>query len=167
MGKVSKKRNCGSVPRALKLRPNVCLVIFNSEKRILIGKRANSNIWQLPQGGIESNTLIEAGLREAAEELGIHPHDLVPIEVLDYVNSYKFKTPKDYGDDVYHGQSQRFVVFKYLGPCIDLSKASSRELDDIKWIEISNLVKECDPLRQKAYKRVVEEISKKNILSRV
>ncbi len=167
MAKVGKRRVGGNKYGTLKYRPNVCLLIFNKEKKILIGKRANSNIWQLPQGGVESNTLIEAGLREAFEELGIAPSELIPVEVLDHVNTYTFKTPKDYGDDVYQGQSQRFVVFKFMGHKIDLTKATSKELEDIKWIELPQIAKECDPLRQRAYRKVIDEIQRKGILSRI
>ncbi|MCS6894285.1 MAG: NUDIX domain-containing protein, partial [Deltaproteobacteria bacterium] len=153
--------------KVLGLRPNVALVIINSEKKVLVGKRAGTQVWQLPQGGVESNTLIEAALREAQEELALSPSDLVPIDVLDYINVYRFKTPKDYGDSVYSGQSQKFVVFKFVGRNVDVNLASSKELEEIDWIDIEQLDLFCDPLRASAYKEVKEEIIRKKLLLRI
>ncbi|MCS6962358.1 MAG: NUDIX domain-containing protein [Deltaproteobacteria bacterium] len=167
MRKFGKKRTNKNSLNEAKLRPNVALVIFSSEGKILVGKRAGAEIWQLPQGGIEMGTLVEAAFKEAHEELGISRNDLVPIDVLDYLNVYKFKAPKDYGDEVYHGQSQRFIVFKFIGTEVDLSKCTSNELSEVKWVTLDEFVCICDPVRRKAYEEIVKEIKRKNILLRL
>ena len=59
----------------LQYRPNVGIVIFNSDKNIWIGKRLDNNTkegWQLPQGGIDyQEEPLDAAIREVYEETGI------------------------------------------------------------------------------------------------
>ena len=55
-------------------RPNVGMMIINSQKKIFVGKRIDhpSNFWQMPQGGIDGKENPEvAALREMEEEVGI------------------------------------------------------------------------------------------------
>ena len=56
-------------------RPNVALVLRNSEGRILICERTDfPGSWQFPQGGIKSGeSPLQALEREVMEELGIPP----------------------------------------------------------------------------------------------
>ena len=34
-------------------RPNVAMVVINSQKKVLICRRRNTKTWQFPQGGID------------------------------------------------------------------------------------------------------------------
>lgn len=169
MGRTGGKRfGKGEPPKRLKrFRPNVALVILNTQGQVLVGKRAGTEVWQLPQGGIETDTLVEAALKEAHEELGIARKDLVPLDVLNYVNTYEFRSPKDYGEAVYDGQTQRFIVFKFTGGNVDISKASSKELTEVRWLDIADLPTFADPVRRAAYEKIVAEVKEKGILERL
>lgn len=169
MGKTSGKRHGKgeSTKRLKRFRPNVALIILNSNGQVLIGKRAGTEVWQLPQGGIETDTLVEAALKEAHEELGISRKELIPLDVLNYVNTYQFKSPKDYGEAVYDGQTQRFIVLKFTGSQVDLSKASSKELTEVKWVNITDLTTLADPVRKAAYEKIVVEILDRAVLDRI
>ena len=145
----------------------MALVILNDKAEVLLGRRAGTQVWQLPQGGIEGDTLIEAAFKEAKEELGIDRRSLIPIDVLDFVNTYNFKSPKNYGDSYYKGQTQRFVVFKYVGSGISLADASSNELDAVKWVKLEEFPKHSDTIRQKSYEHVLLELQQKDIINRV
>ena len=48
-------------------RANICIVITNEKKQILLAKRYKQDAWQLPQGGIDKGeTDLDALYRELA-----------------------------------------------------------------------------------------------------
>ena len=58
-------------------RPNVCIVIANSDGQVFWGKRRQQDAWQFPQGGIESRESLEVALfRELEEETGLLKHEV-------------------------------------------------------------------------------------------
>ena len=53
-------------------RPNVAMVVINSQKKVLICRRRNTKTWQFPQGGIDKGEKVrEAMYRELREETGL------------------------------------------------------------------------------------------------
>ena len=55
-------------------RPNVGIVIANSEGRVLWARRVGQDAWQFPQGGIKSGeSPDDAVFRELKEETGLDP----------------------------------------------------------------------------------------------
>ena len=54
----------------LPLRNGVGMMVFNSDKKIFVGKRIdNQKAWQMPQGGVDKNeSLKSAAFRELYEE---------------------------------------------------------------------------------------------------
>ena len=101
----------------LPLRPNVCLLIRNSERRLFLGERIEPpGHWQLPQGGIKSTQSIEvAAIEEAYEELGV-PRELFRLRgVLLYAHSYEWDRVPQHYKGVFRGQYQKFAVIDFLG----------------------------------------------------
>jgi len=55
-------------------RPNVGIILCNSEGRLFWGKRIGQRSWQFPQGGIQRDESPEQAMfRELAEEVGLRP----------------------------------------------------------------------------------------------
>ena len=58
-------------------RPNVGIIIINTEGNLMWCRRKNHDGWQFPQGGIDENeSPIEAAIREVEEETGLAEQDL-------------------------------------------------------------------------------------------
>ena len=55
-------------------RPNVGIILSNSEGKVFWARRCGQDAWQFPQGGIrDDETPIEAMYRELFEETGLLP----------------------------------------------------------------------------------------------
>lgn len=147
----------------MEYRPNVCIIILNRDGKIFLGLRAGSvSIWQLPQGGVENgDSLIDAALREAEEELGVRSFDV--ITTLESTHRYDFSKPKNYGNTTYRGQFQSYVVLKYTGveSEIRITEVKHPEFSDYKWVTLSEALQLADSIRIPAYKTAFEELKQK------
>jgi putative (di)nucleoside polyphosphate hydrolase len=55
-------------------RPNVGIVLMNHQRQVFWARRVNSDGWQFPQGGMNTDeTPVEAMYRELQEETGLLP----------------------------------------------------------------------------------------------
>lgn len=146
----------------LPLRPNACIFLLNSEHKLLIALRVNSNNeWQLPQGGIEPSMSIEENvLREIEEEVGIPPKKVKIIKRLDVIHEYEFKDPPNYAKSRWRGQSQSFWVVRFLGNDSDIVLDSHHEIEfiDYAWINLGELLEKCAPIRRSGYAKAIAEI---------
>ena len=53
-------------------RPNVAIVLCNSDDKVFLGKRLKEDAWQFPQGGIDGGETPEQAMyRELGEEVGL------------------------------------------------------------------------------------------------
>lgn len=153
----------------LPYRPNVCLFIYNLDKKFFLGKRLNKNenyaneIWQLPQGGTEAGeTLEENALREAYEEMGLeNTEHLKFIKTLNATNKYKFDVPPKYAKDKWCGQSQNFCLIEYTGKDSDIKlDLYHAEFSDFTWVNLADISKRAEPIRAKGYTKAILEIEK-------
>lgn len=144
----------------LPYRENVCLLIYNNQKKLFLGERTNtSGVWQFPQGGVEPGfTLEENVVREASEETGADENLFAVKAKLNLVNRYDFfQTPPFYAG-IYRGQSQTFWLVEYLGTDaeIQLDKYTP-EFRSFQWLAVEGVKKVAEPLRLTAYIRALEE----------
>lgn len=161
----------------LPLRPNVVIVILNTENKILVCKRRpgdikqyftrhflkqlnTSNYWQLPQGGRDlKENLVEAARREAKEETGLE--NLQFTRISDKTNTYFWDsaTRTFWGNRnyLYSGQKQNFVYFKLFGNDSEI-KLENKELVNYKWVSIKDLAKTVHPERLAIAKIVQEDL---------
>lgn len=164
----------------LPLRPNVCLIIRNSDRRMFLGERVQpQGHWQLPQGGIKPTQSIEqAAIEEAYEELGV-PRELFRLRgVLLYAHSYHWDRVPQHYQGIFRGQHQRFAVIDFLGTdrdikvdwCVNKSEpqvelpdpgAASKSVDEEefcqefsrwKWCTIQEVMDSCAPMRRRGYR---------------
>ena len=74
-------------------RPNVGIILSNSDGKVFWGKRIGQRSWQFPQGGInEGETPLEAMFRELEEEVGLREEH---VEVVGFTDDWlKYRLPK-------------------------------------------------------------------------
>ena len=150
----------------LQYRPNVGIVIFNSDKNIWIGKRLDNNTkegWQLPQGGIEyQEEPLDAALREVYEETGITT--IKNIATID--NWIKYNLPLDIAKNKwggkYIGQKQKWYLFYFYGNEneINININKQPEFSKWKWADEQYIRDNVTNFRKDVYKKVFQSFSK-------
>jgi len=147
--------------KKMPLRPNVCMLVYNSRGQLWIGERFNKRgHWQFPQGGVEPGaSLKENVLREIREELGLSPRSLGRIKKLKSRHSYFWKTIPDYARGRWWGQSQTFWLIEFTGDDSDIDLAADREQEfrRWKWASVTTIRKLAAKERRKGYEAPLGE----------
>lgn len=144
-------------------RPNVGLIIFNDEGKLLWAKRVGQDAWQFPQGGILRHEKPEsAALRELREEVGLDPAD---VEVVASTARWlRYKLPshlvRQKSFPVCIGQKQRWFLLKLLGDAgrIRFDLSIKPEFDDIRWIDYWDAADQVVSFKRDVYRRALEEL---------
>ena len=100
------------------------------------------NHWQIPQGGIDSDSIKLAGAREIYEELGTA--NFIPKKVFKNIFKYKFNNSGFYG---HKGQRQSLLIAEFTGNDSDI-KINYRDHSDWIWVRASELLDKAHPLRR-------------------
>lgn len=148
-----------------KYRPNVGLMIVNQLGMVWIGERANAEKFgykfQMPQGGIDKGeTVIEAAFRELWEETGLQSHQVELIKESAVWHQYDFFEPLQYHDGLYHGQKQKWVLFRFKGEDADFNlKTNPDEIEFVRffWAPVDEIADMVVPFKKEVYKAVVNE----------
>jgi N-acetylglucosaminyldiphosphoundecaprenol N-acetyl-beta-D-mannosaminyltransferase len=145
--------------RPFQYRKNVACFLYkkeNNKKYVLLLERADErNHWQLPQGGLDKDSLEDAGKRELEEEIGTDKFKKIAI----YPNLRKYKFPKNnihrgtvYNKRVgYKGQAQGLFIAEFLGNDKDI-KIKDYEHSDWRWVEIEKSLNIIHPVRKDGFK---------------
>jgi putative (di)nucleoside polyphosphate hydrolase len=144
-------------------RPNVGLIIFNDEGKLLWAKRIGQDAWQFPQGGILRHEKPEnAALRELREEVGL---DAVDVEVVACTDRWlRYRLPshlvRQKSFPVCIGQKQRWFLLKLLGDSsrIRFDLSVKPEFDDIRWIDYWDAADQVVSFKRNVYRRALEEL---------
>lgn len=142
-------------------RPNICLIIINKNRDILLGERVDEdNHWQLPQGGVEENdSLEETVFREAKEELGINRNNLKILKQLKAINIYDWNDPPEFAIGKWKGQSQRFFLVEFLGSDKDIILDSHvPEFKSFMWCRMYEVLDKVHPIRKNGVKDAINEV---------
>jgi putative (di)nucleoside polyphosphate hydrolase len=134
-------------------RKNVGMVVFNSQKLVLVGDRVDyPEKYQFPQGGIDENeTPLEAAIRELYEEIGLKLEKPV-YEIPEWL-TYEF--PEDIPEYLkkYRGQLQKWFFFFWDGDLRQLNLENHiREFRTVKWMDIDTLVNNIVAFKKDVYK---------------
>ncbi|MCB0335629.1 MAG: NUDIX domain-containing protein [Bdellovibrionales bacterium] len=144
----------------LPLRPNVCLLIYNQDRKLFVGERAGSpGVWQLPQGGVgKKNSLEEAALREAHEEMGV-PYEMLAFRaLLKATHEYEFSDPPHYALNKWRGQKQNFCLIEFTGSDQDIDlEFHEPEFSNFQWIELDQVLSVVEEKRRAGYRPALEE----------
>jgi len=144
----------------LPYRPNVCILLFNKEKKLLLGERKNCpGVWQFPQGGVELDQSIEDNvLREVNEELGLASSLVEIIGCLKARHRYDFDVPPAYAEGVWRGQDQTFWLLRFLGSDSDiLLNGADPEFDSWCWVTSKEVRSRADKIRLSGYEAALKE----------
>jgi putative (di)nucleoside polyphosphate hydrolase len=143
----------------LPYRPNVSMLLFNSEWNLFLGARSdNPKEWQFPQGGVEDNDEKASVIRELEEELGVLAKDLKIITKCEHIHSYDFTvTPEPYKHK-WRGQEQSYwvVEFKGLDASINL-QTDHPEFIEWKWTRAEEVKLHVPSYRYEGYEKALDE----------
>jgi putative (di)nucleoside polyphosphate hydrolase len=149
--------------KKLPLRPNVCMLVYNKKRQLLLGKRINRrNHWQFPQGGAEAGvSLRENVVRELREELGIKRKKIGKMTKLKATHQYDWKKPPGYASGKWRGQSQTFWLVEFLGTDsdIDLDTFHEPEFKDYRWCSVAAVKRLAARERLPGYTKALKEFS--------
>ena len=153
----------------LPLRPNVCMLVFNSELKLFLGERAGCpGIWQFPQGGVEDNTdLASSVIRELHEELGAEPESFSIVRQMRAKHEYEWDTPPEYFKGKWCGQSQTFWLVKFLGEDKEINlQRFHPEFQQWKWCTPNEIKMLAEPKRLPGYTVPLREFEDFTVVQR-
>ena len=119
---------------------------LDSYEILLVERSEEKDHWQVPQGGVDSQSIKVAGSRELYEELGIK--NFSPKKI--YKNVFKYKTNRK-GKYGFKGQKQSLMIAYFKGDDSDID-INFWDHSDFKWVKASKLVESVHVVRRKASK---------------
>ena len=153
----------------LNFRLGVGIMLVNADKKVFVGKRIDqtaeeendphSKVWQMPQGGIDSEENIETSLwREMQEEIGCSKGKILA----ESKGWYTYNFPSDLQLKLWKGrflgQKQKWFLIKFEGRDTDINLNSHYpEFSDWKWINHTDLVDIIVPFKKEIYVKILEE----------
>lgn len=145
-------------------RPNVGIILTNTERRLFWGRRVGQNAWQFPQGGIKSDeTPQQAMFRELQEEVGLQPNH---VTLLGSTRHWlRYRLPKRFirrhCGPICIGQKQ--VWFMLRVDCGEdafcLDKCDKPEFDAWRWVRYWQPLREVVYFKRRVYKQALEELA--------
>jgi putative (di)nucleoside polyphosphate hydrolase len=146
-------------------RPNVGIIVFNTDNDVFLGHRfgmGGAYCWQFPQGGIdEGEDLLTAAKRELYEETGIKTIALIG-RTKEWV-TYEFP-PEVLNNNAigrnFIGQKQIWYAFRFLGKDseIDLMTHEEQEFSQWEWCALDKVLNRVVHFKRPSYSKVIEEI---------
>jgi len=141
-------------------RPNVGIVLLNTERKVFWAHRANNDGWQFPQGGMRTDeTPVEAMFRELREETGLHQHH---VEVLGSTPGWlRYRLPRQYqrrdSKPLCIGQKQVWFLLRMLTGDGDLSldHTDQPEFSDYRWVDFWYPVEHVIPFKRRVYRQAL------------
>ena len=137
-------------------RPNVSCLLYkkidNEYKILLVDRRDELDHWQLPQGGLDRQSISVAAKRELKEELNIDNFKI--IKTYKNIHKYKFGTKlSKFGVPAknvsgFKGQKQSLAIAEYSGKDSDI-KINFWEHTDWKWVNKDELIDKIHSVRKK------------------
>jgi N-acetylglucosaminyldiphosphoundecaprenol N-acetyl-beta-D-mannosaminyltransferase len=142
----------------LTYRKNVACFLYKNNGKgqmVLVLERADeAGHYQLPQGGLDGQSLLSGGTRELQEEIGTHK--FTPQKTYPNLYKYQFIKNGNRGFRNYKGQSQGLMIAKFIGGDNDI-KINYWEFRSWKWVPVEAFVESVHPLRREAAHKFYEK----------
>lgn len=148
----------------LEYRPNVGIVVFNKEKKVLMCARADcaDMQWQFPQGGIDVNEKpLAAAVRELKEETNISSVKFVaktPQPLRYDFPSYVLAKQKQRGSS-FIGQEQYWFLFYFYGNDAEIdffTHPQEIEFKAFEWVDITEAPLRIVDFKKEVYSKVAQ-----------
>jgi putative (di)nucleoside polyphosphate hydrolase len=144
-------------------RPNVGIVLSNTEGRLFWARRIGQNAWQFPQGGIKQDESPQQALyRELWEEVGLRPQH---VNILGNTRGWlHYKLPlwlvRQKQEPLCIGQKQVWYLLQLASSesAISLDKTSRPEFDQWRWVEYWQPLDEVVPFKREVYNKALLEL---------
>jgi len=144
-------------------RPNVGIILANSQGQVLWAKRLGWDAWQFPQGGIDADETPEDALfRELKEEIGLLPEH---VEVLACTRGWlRYRLPKRMirqgQKPLCIGQKQKWFLLRMLAPdsAVQTATTDHPEFDSWEWVSYWYPVDQVVSFKREVYRRAMKEL---------
>ena len=145
-------------------RPNAGIVVFNSQKKVLLCQRNDlTNAWQFPQGGIEKGeTPSAAALRELQEETSIINVQLIKTltKPARYTFSPEILQKMQAKGFTNSGQDMYWSLCYFYGTDDEINlQTSEPEFKNFRWCNIEEAYETVVAFKKPAYTIMLEEFS--------
>ncbi len=139
-------------------RAGVGAIILNQSGKVLALERKDiPGAWQLPQGGLEDESPLEAVKREIHEETGIAASDLELLSNEPRLLAYELP-PEARSQKTGRGQVQYWFLFQFRGQEEAITLGEKKEFRDWRWMSMDRLVREVVSFKQPVYQELAEYI---------
>ena len=147
-------------------RPNVGIILANSQGQVLWARRIGQSSWQFPQGGIsEGETPEQAMFRELQEEVGLAASD---VEIIAVTRGWlRYKLPKrmvrQHSLPICIGQKQKWYLLKIKSSddAININATNMPEFDGWRWVSYWYPLGQVISFKREVYRKAMKELSPK------
>ena len=145
-------------------RPNVGIIIANSQGQVLWGRRIGGrNFWQFPQGGMHAGESPEQAMcRELNEEVGLTPEH---IEIIACTKSWlHYKLPTRYirrnEQPICIGQKQRWFLLRLIASdnAVQVDAHEEPEFDYWRWVNYWYPINAVVDFKRQVYREALTEL---------
>lgn len=144
-------------------RPNVGIIVANSQGHVLWARRVGQDAWQFPQGGIKSSESPDDALyRELREEIGLEPDS---VQVVGCTRGWlRYRLPKRMlrqNETSFIGQKQKWYMLKMLDSdeAVSFSHSDDPEFDSWRWVSYWYPLGQVVQFKQDVYRRAMKELA--------
>lgn len=145
-------------------RPNVGIILCNSQNQVFWGKRIREHAWQFPQGGIKHGESPEQAMyRELMEEVGLRPEH---VQILGRTRDWlRYEVPSHWvrreWRGSYKGQKQIWFLLRMTGRDTDVSLRATNqpEFDAWRWSDYWVPLEDVIEFKREVYKSALNELA--------